>query len=51
LLDALRWLDAIAYHTWRIVHYLCAAAGHGSEPEAAPVAPAGSAEQAGVRRN
>jgi phosphate:Na+ symporter len=51
LLDALRWLDAIAYHTWRIVHYLCAAAGHGSEPEAAPAAPAGSAGQAGGRRN
>jgi phosphate:Na+ symporter len=27
MLDALRWFDRIAYHTWRAMHHLAAAAG------------------------
>jgi len=35
LLDAMRWLDRLAYHTWRICHYLA--------PEPAPALPAAEA--------
>ncbi len=35
LLDAMRWLDRIGYHTWRLCHYLDAPGPHGS-PASAP---------------